>query len=255
MPTPTPDHGAEPALESFAHDGATVIAERHGDAGSDVTVVLLHGIGMGRKVFADLIDNLDAEALIVSLDLPGYGDAPEPARTPTIERMADIVAAYLRHLDRGRVILIGHSMGTQVATEVAVRHPATVGRLVLVAPTVDRAHRRARSQLWRLARDLLDESPRVLAIGAREYVRAGPHLRRKVRAMLAHRPEHAYPRVTAPTLLIRGDHDLVVPPPWFHAVLTAIPNATGVVITGHGHETLIRNAQPAADALRRWLTS
>lgn len=255
MPTPASDHRDDPSLEEFTHDGATLIAERRGDASSPLTVVLLHGIGMGRKVFADLITQLEEDALIVALDLPGYGDAPEPARTPTIERMADVVAAYLRHLDRGPVIVIGHSMGTQVATEVAVRHPSTVARLVLVAPTVDRAHRRARTQLWRLGRDLLDESPRVLAIGAREYVRAGPHLRRKVRAMLAHRPEDSYPRVSAPTLVVRGSNDLVVPTPWFNAVLSAVPDTTGVVIPGHGHETLIRNARPTADALRQWLAT
>jgi len=131
-----------------------MVAERRGDAASARTVVLVHGIGMGRKVFGDLVQHLDGEALVVALDLPGYGDAPEPTRTPTIERMADLVAAYLRHLGRGLVVLLGHSMGTQVVTETAARHPDTVDRLVLVAPTVDRHRRRALHQVWHSARDL-----------------------------------------------------------------------------------------------------
>ena len=237
-------------IEEFAYDGATLIAERRGDAASSRTVVLVHGIGMGRKVFADLTRHLERDACVVALDLPGYGDAPEPPRTPTMERLGDLVAAYLRHLDRGPVTLIGHSMGTQVVTETAVRHPATVRRLVLVAPTVDRHHRNAFSQLWRLGLDLLGESPRVLIMGAREYVRAGPNLRRKMTAMLVHRPEHSYPRIAAPTLVIRGEGDRCAPPRWCDEVVDAIPNAESVEIAGHGHETLIRDAGPAAEAIR-----
>ncbi|KXC06285.1 alpha/beta fold hydrolase [Microbacterium hominis] len=241
-------------IEVYAEAGASLIAERRGDPQAELTVVLIHGIGMGRKVFGDLVLHLQDHALVVAVDLPGYGDAPEPPRTPTMERMADLVAAYLRHLDRGPVVLLGHSMGTQVATEVAVRHPETVGRLVLVAPTVDRHHRRALRQLWRLGRDLWGESPKVLLLGAREYVRAGPHLRRKMRAMLAHHLEHAFPRIAAPTLVVRGEFDVVVPAPWFDEVVAAIPDARPFVIEGHRHETLIRTADPAASELRRWLS-
>ena len=240
-------------IEEFTHDGSTLIAERRGDATASATIVLVHGIGMGRKVFADLSRRLEGDALVVSVDLPGYGDAPEPARTPAIERVADLVAAYLRHLGRGPVILLGHSMGTQVVTEVAVRHPETVARLVLVAPTVDRHHRKALTQLWRLGRDLFGESGKVLLLGAREYVRAGPHLRRKMKAMLVHRPEHSYPRIAAPTLVIRGEFDVVVPQAWTDEVVAAIPDATAFVVEGHHHETLILTAEHAADELRRWL--
>ena len=81
-------------IEEFTHDGSTLIAERRGDHAASTTVVLVHGIGMGRKVFADLSRRLEPEALVVSVDLPGYGEAPEPPRTPAIERMADLVAAY-----------------------------------------------------------------------------------------------------------------------------------------------------------------
>lgn len=233
-------------IEAFRHGGATLIAERRGDPGAATTYVLVHGIGMGRKVFGDLVLHLQDHGLTVAIDQPGYGDAPEPARTLTMERTADLVAAYLRRLDRGPVVLLGYSMGTQVVTEVAVRHPDTVDRLILVAPTVDRHHRRAVIQLLRLARDLLNESPKVLLLGAREYLRAGPHLRRKMHAMLAHRPELSYPKVSATTLVVRGGSDPVSPIEWCREVVDAIPDAREFEVAGHGHETLIRDAGPAA---------
>ncbi len=234
---------------AFTHAGATLVAQAHGDPEAAQTLVLLHGMGMGRTVFADLVEAVDGRFRIVAIDLPGYGDAPEPARTLTMERTADLVAAFLRHTAERPVTVLGHSMGTQVAAEIAARHGALVRRLVLVAPTVDRRHRRAGSQLARLALDLLNESPRVLWAGAREYLRAGPHLRRKLHAMLAHEPERAYPRVGVPALVIRGDQDLVCPQRWCAEVAALLPDARTVVIPGHGHETLIRDATPAARAI------
>lgn len=245
-----PDDGE---IEEFTYDGSTLIAERRGEAPAPRTVLLVHGIGMGRKVFGDLVQRVEEGAVVVAVDLPGYGDAPEPPRTPTIERLADLVAAYLRHLGRGPALLLGHSMGTQVVTEVAVRHPDLVDRLVLVAPTVDRRHRRALVQLRRLGRDLLGESGKVLLLGAREYLHAGPNLGRKMQAMLVHRPEDAYPKITAPTLVVRGELDVVVPQAWFDEVVAGIPDATPFVIEGHHHETLIRTAGPTAAEIRRWL--
>ncbi len=233
-------------IEEFTYDGATLIAERRGDAAAETTFVLVHGIGMGRKVFGDLMLCLEEHGTVIAIDQPGYGNAPEPPRTPTIERVADLVAAYLRHTGRGPVVLLGHSMGTQVVTEVAVRHPDAVSRLILVAPTVDLHHRHALSQLARLGRDLLGESAKVLLLGAREYLRAGPNLRRKMHAMLVHRPELAYPHIAAPTLVVRGERDRVSPAAWCDEVTAAIPGAVQREIAGHGHETLIRDGRPAA---------
>ncbi|MGN6219137.1 MAG: alpha/beta fold hydrolase [Microbacterium sp.] len=236
-----------PAVERFAHGGATLVVERHGRGGP--VYVLVHGIGMGRSVFADLIRHLhDGEAIAV--DLPGYGEAPEPARVLTMERTADLVAAYLRaHLTQPAV-LIGHSMGAQVVLEVAVRHPAVVDRIVLVGPTVDPTARTAPRQLWRLLRDIAVESPRVIGRGAREYLRAGPRLRAKFHAMLVHRPEDVLSRAHVPALVIRGEDDLVAPRPWCRRVADGLPEGRLVEIAGHGHETMIRDAAPAARLIR-----
>lgn len=234
-------------VSEFTHAGATLIAESHG-AGTPV-FVLIHGIGMGRSVYSDLIEHLGAGARTIAIDLPGYGEAPEPRRTLTMERTADLIAAFLRARVDEPVVLIGHSMGTQVAIEVAARHPALVARLVLIAPTVDPTARTALRQIGRLLADIAVESPKVIAVGAREYLRAGPRLRMKFRAMLSHRPEDTYPRVTAPTIVIRGEHDIVSPHDWCLRVTRALPDSRLVEVEGHGHETMIRDAAPAAEAI------
>jgi pimeloyl-ACP methyl ester carboxylesterase len=241
-----------PVVIHFEHAGATLVAESRG-TGRPV-LVLIHGIGMGRSVFGDLVSHLDDSAHIIALDLPGYGEAPEPRRVLTMERTADLVAAFLRERVGSPVVLIGHSMGAQVAGEVAARHPETVARLVLVGPTVDPAARTARVQLWRLLRDIAVENPKVIALGTREYVRAGPRLRAKFRAMLVHRPEDSFDRIIAPTLVLRGEDDLVVPLVWCRRLADAIPDARIEQVRGHGHETMIRDAGAAARHIEAFLT-
>jgi pimeloyl-ACP methyl ester carboxylesterase len=238
-----PEPIADASVASFSAAGATLVAETQGTGAT--TFVLVHGIGMGRSVFADAVHHLRRHGRVVAIDLPGYGEAPEPPRTPTIERMADLVAAYLVERVPGRVVIVGHSMGSQVALEVAARHPGTVSCVVLVAPTVDRRARHAVVQAWRLLRDIADEHPAVLLAGAREYVRAGPHLRRKFRAMLAHRPEDAAARVQVPALVLRGVHDPVCPRAWCRFLADALPDGRLEEVPERGHEVLIRDAAPA----------
>lgn len=232
----------------FTWRGATLVAEQSGSGPR--TFVLVHGIGMGRSVFTDLTKHLARDGRVVAVDLPGYGDAPEPPRTLTVERHADVVAAFLRRRRYHDVTLVGHSMGAQVAAEVAARHPLTVSRIVLVGPTVNPKERSAPMQLARLLQDIAVENPLVWARGAREYLRAGPNLRSKFRAMLVHRPERTFGRVGVPALVLRGEHDLVASGEWCAEVARLLPHGTLVEIPGHGHETMIRDAAAAAAAIR-----
>jgi pimeloyl-ACP methyl ester carboxylesterase len=234
----------------FSSGGATLVVEATGSGTR--TFVLIHGIGMGRSVFADLTRHLLPHGRVVAIDLPGYGEAPEPPRTLTIERNADVVAALLAEREYPDVTLVGHSMGAQIAVEAVVRHPGLAERVVLAAPTVDPTARRAATQLGRLARDIAVESPVVWARGARAYFRAGPNLRMKLRAMLAHRIEGSLPRVTVPALVLRGKDDLVAPQDWCEMVARLLPDGSLAEIEDHGHETMIRDAAPAAALIARF---
>ncbi|WP_292870579.1 alpha/beta hydrolase [Microbacterium sp.] len=245
----TPEHDARAAEDAtpyrFTHAGATVVVEETGSG--DRTFVLVHGIGMGRRVFGDLTDVLRPHGRVIAIDQPGYGAAPEPVRTLTMERSADLLAAFLRYRRPPGIVLVGHSMGTQVVTEIAARHPDVAAGIVLVAPTVDIEARSAARQLGRLARDLAVESPVVLVKGAQESLHAGPNLRRKMHAMLAHRPEDAYGRIDVPALVLRGENDYVSPRGWCETVVALLRNGRLAEVAGHGHETMIRDPRPAAE--------
>ncbi|MGB3732324.1 alpha/beta fold hydrolase, partial [Microbacterium sp.] len=97
-----------------------------------------------------------------------------------------------------------------------------------------------------LLRDLIGERPTVLWRGAREYLRGGPHLIRKIRATIVHEPEKAYPRVRVPTLVLRGSRDPLAPVTWCREILALIPGARLAEIPDHGHGTLISDSGLAA---------
>ena len=185
--------------------------------------VLIHGIGMGRTVFADLVSHLDDDGEVIAVDLPGYGEAPEPPRVLTMERTADLVAAYLR-ADVGDTGSAGRALDGGAGRARDRGAASRVGgALVLIGPTVDPAARTAPRQVGRLLRDIAVESPRVIALGAREYVRAGPRLRAKFRAMLVHRPEDVLARIEAPTLVLRGEDDVVSSREWCRRIVAGSP--------------------------------
>lgn len=237
--------GTAATVAEFSYRGATLVFEDLGEGRHPI--VLLHGIGMGRSVYVELVSKLTGR--IIGLDLPGFGEAPEPERTLTMERHADLVAAFLRDRGIDDAVIIGHSMGCQIAAELAARHPALIAGLVLAGPTVNSAARSIRAQAGYLLFDLLGERPVVLWRGAREYLRGGPHLLRKMRATIVHDAERAYGRVGCPTLVLRGQRDPLAPMTWCREIVDAIPGARFEEIPDHGHGTLISDSGAAAELI------
>ena len=93
----------------------------------------------------------------------------------------------------------------------------------------------------------------MLLRGAREYLRGGPHLLRKMRATIVHEARRAYDRVDLPVLVLRGQRDLLAPMTWCHEIVDAIPGARFEEIPDHGHGTLISDSWAAAQKIREFV--
>lgn len=214
------------------------------------TFVLLHGIGMGRIVFSEVDNILASAGRVIAVDLPGFGDSPEPGSEHSLEETAEFVADFIRAEVTGPVVLVGHSMGTQVAAELAYRHPELVTELVLIAPTVNRHERTALKQAARMVQDLTGEGPKVLAMGLLEYVKTNPKwFISKLRFMLGHRIEAICPKIHVPTLVLRGETDRVCPRVWVQEVADLIPKSEMEEIPGHGHEAVIKSPEPVSSMI------
>lgn len=209
--------------------------------------VLVHGIGMGHSVFRALTDRLAAEGRVLALDMPGFGDSPEPSSPRSIADSGDLIAEFAERLGVVEPVLVGHSMGAQVVVEAAARHPRLSDRVVLIAPTVNASERTVPKQAWRMLQDLIDENPRVIWLGAVHYVKTGPRwFFRKLRAMLDHRIEDVLPHVHAEVLVLRGADDKVSPHDWVAEVTDLLPRGRMREIAERGHEAMITNPDPVA---------
>jgi pimeloyl-ACP methyl ester carboxylesterase len=95
-------------------------------------VVFIHGAAFDHSVWQWQSRYLANHGFtVLAPDLPGHGKSPGAARK-SIAEMADWVAALVESAALERAAVVGHSMGSLVALETAIRHPARVARLALV---------------------------------------------------------------------------------------------------------------------------
>jgi pyruvate dehydrogenase E2 component (dihydrolipoamide acetyltransferase) len=106
-----------------------------GPAGAVPPLVFLHGLGGSGSTWQTVLADLAAHHRVCALDLPGHGasDKPAPATADySVAGLARAVGQALDLLGLGQAVLVGHSLGGAVATQVALDRPAAVSRLVLV---------------------------------------------------------------------------------------------------------------------------
>jgi esterase len=100
------------------------------------TALLIHGFLDDASVWDALVDSLAGEVATVRYDLPGFGTrsgSVADARIVTLESLAAEAGDIIAGID-GPVIVVGQSLGTQVAELVAGQHPDRVRGLVLLTP-------------------------------------------------------------------------------------------------------------------------
>jgi pimeloyl-ACP methyl ester carboxylesterase len=185
------------------------------------------------------VHRLEGAGPLALLDLP---------RSCSPSRLPDWVIGRLEGLGPP-VDLVGHSLGGLVSARVAASRPDLVRRLVLIAPPgID--PRPSTTYLWPLLVTLARSRPGFLArltadalrTGPRNVVRGGRHVSTAdVRADL--------PRIIAPTLLVWGERDRIVPPVLGPVWRDALVDARLVVIPGAGHVPMVDAADDLADVI------
>ena len=199
-------------------------------------VVLVHGLVISSRYMVPTAERLAPLCDVYAPDLPGYGRSAKPARILSLAELADALARWMSAAGLERAHLVGNSFGCQVIAEFALRHPARVERLVLQGPTIDPAARTFLRQLGRIARNSAREPKSLGPITLRDYWAAGPRrVVATIKMALADRIEEKLPRIGAPTLVVRGTNDPLVPHAWAERVAELLPRGELVQLPGLPH--------------------
>ncbi|NTW40641.1 MAG: alpha/beta hydrolase, partial [Cellulomonadaceae bacterium] len=252
---------------------------RRGGPGA-VPIVLLHGFPLDHRMWADVTDLLAGDPTVLAPDLPGFGTSPtgpDVAATvggtePSIEVMADGVAATLRAAGVERAVVAGLSMGGYVAMAMVERHPDLVAGLALVDTKSTADDDTARANRLRVADTAVAEmrvdvvlGMRTALLGATNRI-ARPDLVERLegwicdqgpsavawaqRAMAA-RPDrtHVLAGYTGPAVVVVGDQDELAPVAAAEHMAAALRDVELVVVRGAGHMTSNESPEPLASAL------
>jgi pimeloyl-ACP methyl ester carboxylesterase len=203
--------------------------------GEGPPALLVHGLGGSWRWWEPVVEPLGARFRIHLLDLPGFGSAR--GRPFVLGDAPSHVRAFLAAARIEPATLVGHSLGGAVCARAAALWPDVVERLVLVAPAGLLERRRPIQYALPIAAALRHARPSFLRVLAVDSLRAGAVTLYRAGTQLlgddAFGDELA--SIRAPTLLVWGERDPVVPARLAGAYERAIPDVRLVVIPRAAH--------------------
>jgi len=233
--------------------------------GARPAVILLHGAGGNHLFWSPEVRHLPGER-IYALDLPSHGKSGGAGKQ-SIEEYAQAVLAFMDALKIHKAVLVGHSMGGAIALWLGIHRPSRVLGLGLFA-TAPRLY---------VSEDLLAHasSPATFPLAVKfvtDYA-FSPQTPARLRALAEQRLSEVRPsvlygdfvacrafdetsllgRVKAPTLILTGGKDKMVPSYTAEPMLNRIKNARRHHLEQAGHMLTLEEPQVVADLLKQFL--
>jgi pimeloyl-ACP methyl ester carboxylesterase len=233
-------------------NGLRMYYEVHGEDGDARPLVLLHGGLLTIDLsFGAVLPELAAGRQVIAAELQGHGRTADIERDIDLGFMASDVAGLLDHLGVGQADVLGFSLGAGVALQLTVDYPDRVGRLIAASagyasdgfhPEISNPALHATSTRMPTAEDFgqmreayerVAPDPGHFEAFAAKASQAANNLKGWTAAELG--------GITAPTLLVFGDHDFIR---LEHAVQMheLIPGSQLAVLPGTTHMGVLRRA-------------
>ncbi|MEV5747254.1 alpha/beta hydrolase [Actinoallomurus sp. NPDC052308] len=243
------------------------------DVGDGTPLVLLHAFPLSSAMWLAQREALSARFRVVTPDLRGFGGSPLGTAEPSVDVMADDVAALLDAKGIDRAVVGGLSMGGYVTLAFCRRHADRVLGLVLADTKATADTETARAGRLRMAERLEEDKtvdvlledllprlvgPTTMRQRALIYGRvrglvqsAPPAAAAWAQRAMAARPDalESLAELRSPALVIHGAEDEITTEEDARAMADALPNAELTPVPGSGHLTAVEQPQLFNDAV------
>jgi pimeloyl-ACP methyl ester carboxylesterase len=232
--------------------GVTIEVAEAGPADGE-PVLFLHGYTDSWVSWSLVLEQLPRGIRAIAATTRGHGDSDRPACCYRIQDFAEDAVALLDVLKLDRVTVVGHSMGSFIAQQIAIAHPERVSRLVLVGSGAT-TRQPATAELAGMVQGLGDpvdiEFIREFQASTAAAPLPGGFLDRIVAesaklparvwrdtfdGIVAFDGERRLDRIKAPTLIIWGEEETYFPRETQEALARAIPGSRLLGYPGIGH--------------------
>ncbi len=198
--------------------------------------MFVHGLSGSTLWWARNVPVLAERYRIYLVDLPGFGTMRRSRRPFVLAQAASWLSGWMEAAGLERAHLVGHSMGGYVSVRLAASRPEAVSRLVLVAPAGVPAGRSMLGHLVPLLLAARYATPAFMPVLVRDAMRMGPTtLWRAARDLLAEDVREDLRKIQAPTLLVWGENDPLIPPAVGDLLRQEIPGSRLLLLRGAAH--------------------
>jgi pimeloyl-ACP methyl ester carboxylesterase len=253
----------------YYYVGKTTLPDVVPDFSRGRPFLLLHGAGSNGHAWHYQYEHLGRRHSPIAPDLPGHGRSSGVEGLRTIEDYAAFTLALLNALRLDSAVIAGHSMGGAIAMELALRHPARVTALVLIATAAKFNIPQARIDTWRAvtmgraSQPFNNEgySPKTIADKAEiiregwgEQIQTDPRVRWGDLVACAQVDlRERISRIDRPTLILAGADDSITPRADAELLKSRIKGARLEVIPDAAHRLTTECADLTNSAIEKFL--
>ncbi len=207
------------------------------------TLLFVHGLSSTMESWKNNLEGLKDEFHCIAIDLPGYGKSSKLRTDYSLRDYAEIINSFVQKKELRNVILVGHSMGGQIAMHTVLENPDTFKKLILIAPagietfTSQEATLMKTSYTPQVVINTSDEQvvanyklnfyefpesanamveQRIAMKEAEDFPMYAELIVNNIHAMLDEPVLSKVSEISVPVLMIYGQNDMLIPNRYFH---------------------------------------
>ena len=245
-------------------------------AGRGPPLILLHGVGLDRRMWQAQVYYFARSHMVICYDLLGHGASPRISPPCGLDHFTRQLQGLLTTFGLSKVSLIGFSFGAMIAQAFAIEHRDWIDRLVLMCSVYARSEAERAAVEGRL-RQAREQGPQAIYPAALErwfspaFLAGQPEQAQEIHHRMLDNDDESFlaayaifasgdkelegriGRIACPTLVMTGEDDTGSTPSMAWRMAREIPNARVAIIPGGLHMMPMELAQEVNREIDRFL--